>query len=121
MSDERNAVVRERFLFSMIRSLEPRKTYCMDSFFHYHEGKIMQAPTVHIECLHFDVVSKLVEVELCLETGEHQMFLIDDVWALNHAFFHRMVTNMEIPHWVYATMKGYRRMQLKEKVQEKQE
>ena len=28
---------------------------------------------------------------------------------------------MEIPHWVYTTMKGYCRMQLKEKVQEKQE
>ena len=72
-----------------------------------------------MECLHFDVDNRLAEVELCLEAGEHQMFPIDDVWMLNHTFFHRMVTDMGIPHWVYTTTKGYRRMQLKEKVQEK--
>ena len=119
MSDGRNTVVGERFGFSMIKSLEPQKTCCMNSFFHYHEGKIMRAPTVYIEQLCFDVVSKLAEVELCSEIGEHQMFPIDEVWALNHLFFHRMMTDMEIPHWVYVPMEGYRRMRLKEKIQEK--
>ena len=46
----------------------------------------MKVLTVCVERLCFDVVSKLAEVELCSEIGEHQMFLIDEVWTLSDSF-----------------------------------
>ena len=96
--------------------------YCAESFMYYDKGCITKATTSFVKSLIFDVSRRLAKVKLCLDEDKNiQEFHVDDVWILNHTFLHNMVTNMELPCWVYATMKGFCRMWLKEKMQVKWE
>ena len=100
----------ERFLFSSIKSMEPRKTYQSEVFMHYRDNRLVMAPLIYVKSLHFDVYGRLGQVLMFKSEKKNvvfALFWIDDVWELNHELFHIMVTNMCLPCWVYVQVKGY--------------
>ena len=95
-----NRVVKERFLFSSIKSMGPRDIYESEGFMHYKNNAMIKAPRVFVESLHFDVDGRLGQVLMCESDNEskiYNLFWIDDVWQYNHEFFYQVVTEMGLP------------------------